>query len=99
MALLHISVPHELAQKEAATRLRNLLTELKDKSSGKITDLQESWSGDQSKFSFNTMGFLVSGTLTVRESDVVLDGNIPFAALPFKWRMESMIRDQVNQLL
>jgi hypothetical protein len=64
-----------------------------------VTDLKESWSGTGGEFSFRAMGFSLSGTLAVTPNDVEMKGNFPFAAVPFKGKIESMIRTRAEQLL
>jgi len=41
----------------------------------------------------------VSGTLTVKTSQVEISGNLPFAAILFKGKIESTIKDRAETLL
>jgi hypothetical protein len=61
--------------------------------------LHEEWDGNMSKFHFSAMGFPVSGTLTVKASQVEISGNLPFAAMLFKGKIESTIKDHAEKLL
>ncbi len=45
------------------------------------------------------MGFSLSGRLDVKPGEVVMKGNYPLAAVPFKGRIEGMIRERAEQLL
>lgn len=99
MAKLNMAVSHRLAQDEAVTRVKTLLGEVKKQFADKITDLHEEWDGNTGKFSFSAMGFSVSGTLTVKSSEVELSGNLPFAASFFKGKIESTIRERAETLL
>ena len=65
MGKIEISIPHQLPQVEALNRIKKLLSEVKVKFADKVSDAQESWSGNLGKFSFSAMGAKVSGFLTV----------------------------------
>lgn len=99
MAKLNMAVSHRLRQDEAITRVRTLLGEVKNEFADRITDLHEEWNGNTGKFSFSAMGFSVSGTLTVKPSEVELSGNLPLAASLFKGKIESAIRERAETLL
>ena len=99
MAKLNMAVPHRLTPDEALRRIKTLLGEVKNQFADKISDLREEWSGNTGKFSFSAMGFSVSGTLTVKPSEVELCGNFPFAAMFFKGKIESTIRERAETLL
>jgi predicted NBD/HSP70 family sugar kinase len=96
---MKIVVPHTLTTEEAMGRIQNLLTEIKRDYGDRVSDLKEQWTGDRGEFSFRAMGFAVSGTLQARPGEVVLEGTYPWAAAPFKGKIESMIRDRATQLL
>src|SRR3712207_7189321 len=51
-----------------------------------FTDLQETWTGNDGRFSVRAMGFNVSGTIAVEPARVALDADLPLAATPFKGR-------------
>lgn len=99
MPKLNITVEHKLPQEEALKRVKGLLGEVKDQFSDKISDLQENWDNNDGEFSFSAMGFSVSGNLIVKQSEVQLSGNLPFAAGFFKGKIEETIRDKATQLL
>jgi len=99
MPNLNISIPHSLSQAEAAQRIRSLLNNLKAEHSDKINDLKEEWVGHTGKFACSVMGFRVSSILAIEPAQVSITGNLPLAAMLFKSRIESMIRDQTAKLL
>jgi len=99
MPSLNMSIPHKLTQQEALQRIRALLPEMKSDFADKIKDLNEEWNGNTGTFSFTAMGFAVSGILTVNESTVDLDGNLPFAASFFKGTIKSVIEQKAKQVL
>lgn len=99
MPKIEMSIRHNLPQDEALRRIRGLLADIKRERGEQISDLQERWSGNKANFSFNVVGFDVSGTLEVGSSEVKLDGNLPFLAGIFKGQIESTIRDRAQSLL
>ena len=99
MPKMSVVVPHELSQDEALGRIQRLLTDLKGQYADRFDELQESWSGYDGQFSLRAMGFTVPGTLSVQPSRVEMRGDLPFAAAPFKGRIEQMVRERAEQLL
>lgn len=99
MPKLKMAVSHSLTQDEAVKRIMNLLDDVKTKFSHKISDLHEEWDGNTGRFNFSAMGFPVSGTLTVNQSQVNISGNLPFAAMLFKGKIESTIKHRAETLL
>ena len=99
MPKIEINIPHELSQAEALTRIQNFLPELKAQHSDRIKDLEEKWNGNTGEFKFKVSGFKVSGTLQVGEDSVLINGELPFAALLFKGQIENSIREKAMELL
>jgi hypothetical protein len=99
MPKLNMAVSHSLTQEEAIKRIMKLLDDTKTKFSHKISDLHEEWDGHTGKFNFSAMGFPVSGTLTVKATQVHISGNLPFAAMLFRGKIESTIKHRAETLL
>lgn len=99
MASLKMNIPHELPKEEAYNRIQTLLRKVKQQFGDKISNLKEEWNGEQGRFHFSVMGFDVSGLLTVKDSQVDLDGKIPFAASFFKGKIKSVISEEANKIL
>lgn len=99
MPKLSVVVPHHLPQEEALGRIQGLLNDLKRQHADRFTDLEERWSGNDGRFSVKAMGFNVSGALSVQPSQVEITGDLPFAATPFKGRIEQAIRERTERLL
>jgi putative polyhydroxyalkanoic acid system protein len=99
MPTIKFSVPHNLSESEATSRLQNVIADLKKKFGDRIQNLQESWSDRRGDFSFEAMGFRVSGSLLIEPSSVEFNGQIPMAALPFKSRIESTAKERLHTLL
>jgi hypothetical protein len=94
-----MTVPHRLTQEEALGRIQRMLGEMKQQYGNQVTDLNETWNGNTGEFSMTAMGMKISGNVAVEPGEVKLNGNIPFAAVPFKGQIEKLIREQATQLL
>jgi hypothetical protein len=99
MPSLKLSFPHQLGQEEAVARLHNLLARVKNKYQDQVSDLKEQWNDNTLTFGFSTYGFKIAGDVIVLPSEVQLDGQIPFAAMMFKGKIETAIRDQLAKEL
>ena len=99
MPSMTITVPHQLSEDEAMRRIQSLLSEVKRDHGDRVSDLKETWSANHGEFSFKAMGFSLSGWIDVKPSEVVMKGNYPLAAMPFRGRIESMVRERAEQLL
>ena len=99
MPVIKISIPHQLGAEEAKKRITKLLGETKAHYGDKISDLEETWMEDRGQFRFKVMGFSVSGNLQVEPSQVQGELNLPFAALPFKSKIESDLAIRAKELL
>jgi hypothetical protein len=99
MPKIHLSVPHVLGQEEAKKRVSNLLAETRAQFGAQISDVTEAWTGWVDNFSFRALGFSFQGKLEVQAAQLIIDIDLPFAALPFKGRVESEIRSRAGQLL
>ena len=95
-----VEVPHNLGQEEAANRVKSLLDHLRDRFEGQIKDMEQYWSEDDvMKFSFKTVGVNIKGEMDIQPNSVVVHGDLPFAAMLFKGRIESSIREELQKCL
>jgi putative polyhydroxyalkanoate system protein len=99
MPKLSITIPHTLGRDHAAQRLNSFMERLKEKHQDQVGNLQEAWEGDTLKFSFTTFGFKISGAGTLSEDEVKMDIDLPFAAMMFKGKIESEIRETLTRIL
>jgi hypothetical protein len=94
-----VTVPHQLGKQEALERIKSILVKAKEQYGDRLTDLQENWNENGGTFSFRAMGFKISGSLKVTDTDVEITGDYPFAALPFKGTIEATLRERAERLL
>ncbi len=99
MPSVKVQVDHTLDRADAKERIKKLFDKLKDDFQDKISEVNETWNENHSDFSFKIMGLLMKGRLSVNDTDVRLDGQIPFTALPFKKLIENTIKQEAVKLL
>ncbi len=99
MPSLKMSVPHQLGAAEAVERIKGLSEKLKTKHDGQFKDLEETWTDNALQVAMTTFGMKFKGLLTVEDDAVQIDGDLPFAAMMFKGRIESEVRDSLEKLL
>jgi hypothetical protein len=92
-------VAHHLTQDEAVKRIKSLFSDVKMRCADQISDLHEEWDGNTGKIEFSARGLRVSGTLTVKTSQVEISGKLPFAAIFLKKKIEAAIEDHMKTLL
>lgn len=95
----NISVSHQLKPDQAVQRLKNVVRDLQTQYTEKISKVEQSWTGNSAKFSFEVLGFPVSGSLQIEPGTAHVAGNIPPAALLFRGKIEGILREKLSELL
>ena len=99
MPKIDLSVVHNLGQEEAKKRISSLIADSRVRFAGRVSNMAESWNGYVDVFSFDAMGFSVNGKLDVQSTQVLIELNLPWAAYPFKARIEQEILTHARELL
>jgi len=99
MPKLSMETPHELGREEATHRLKHGFSFVRSNFHGQLSDVSEQWDGNTLKFGFKAMGMKVSGNVTVEDSRVKLDADLPLAAVMFKGVIEQRLRKELDRLL
>jgi hypothetical protein len=99
MAKLDITIPHSLPKEEALARVQGLLGKLQQEQKDFIKNVSEKWNGNEGEFSFSAKGFDLSGTITVEENNVNINGQLPFALSFFKGMISQVIKEKAGELL
>jgi putative polyhydroxyalkanoate system protein len=94
-----VRVPHNMSQEDARSRLERFAEVLQQKYKDKVSDLNQSWDGDTLNFSFKSYGIQLKGGIAVTDNDLDLNGELPFAAMMFKGKIESEIREQLEKIV
>lgn len=100
MAQRKVKVQHNLTQSAALTCIKGLLPALQQEFGDKIRDLEHGWNDMEGKFSFETMGGKVSGTVTVAATDVTVIVDLPFVVnATFGKKIESELKTRAQAAL
>jgi hypothetical protein len=99
MAQFTLEAAHNLGREEAARRLKEKFHLVRDRYGSQVDNLRESWVDHTFSFEFKTLGMGISGTVQVEDSVVILDVNLPLAAMLFKGTIERQIRHELGGLL
>ena len=99
MPSLKMNIPHQLSQEEALSRIKTLLTKVKQEQQDKITNIKEDWKDDTGNFEFTAMGFDLSGIIKVQDDHINIDAKVPFAVSLFKGKIEELIDKKAKELL
>jgi hypothetical protein len=99
MSKLSLNIPHAQTQEEALSRIKTMLSRLQEEQKGTITDVKENWDGPNGNFSFSAKGFNIAGSIQVKEKEVLLESDLPFAVSLFKGQIASIITEKANALL
>jgi|SRR6218665_331449 len=99
MSDLNINIPHKLSSEEATSRIKKLLTGLREEHKDLIQSASEEWEGGNGKFGFSVKGFDLAGNIRVSEAAVDINAKLPFAVSLFKGAISKVITDKANELL
>ena len=92
-------VGHQLGQETAIERLKTFLDRVRELYKEQVSKLDGDWDANVLKFSLTTYGFTIDSVLTVEENLVTLSGNLPFAAIAFRGKIESSITAELEKAL
>ncbi len=99
MPKISIEVPHALTADVAKSRLEKKAEFLQSRYGDQVKDMTQSWAGNLLAFGFKTMGMRFDGTMGVEDDKIVVNADLPFAAMMFKGKIESEIRSQLEHIL
>jgi hypothetical protein len=95
----HFEVPHSLTAADAKSRLERFVESLQAKFADKVSDLNQSWDGNKLAFGFKTFGIKINGDITALDNQLDVHGEIPFAAMMFKGKIESDVKEQLGRIM
>ena len=100
MARFNVIVDHGSVRDEVVECLRRFSQQVKESAADTVTEIEESW--DQAGnliFAFRALGFKVSGQMVTCEQQVTVAGSLPFAALPFRGKIEQQVAEKIRQAI
>jgi len=81
-------------------RLRQYSRQLQTDFADRVTNFEETWTAEGvADFAFRVMGFNVSGKTAVRDDQVQVDVQLPFAAIPLRGLIEKEIAHRLESAL
>jgi len=99
MPAFHTEVPHSLGKQEATERLKKFIDLVREHYKNQVSQIDGAWNENELNFSLTTFGFKITGDLTVEEERAVLDGQLPFAAVAFRGKIEQGIKAELEKAL
>jgi hypothetical protein len=96
---INMEVPHSPTAEEAKSRLERLAESMQGRFGDQVKDLSHAWADNALAFGFKTLGMRFDGTVGIEENKVVIDGNLPIAAMMFRNKIETEIRQQLERIL
>ena len=99
MPNVNVSVPYQIPQDEALSRIQARIAAIKGQYSSQVSNLTENWNGYSGAFSGSSHGFTVSGNLVVNPSLVTVVVELPLIAFAYKAKIEAGIRNELTKLL
>jgi hypothetical protein len=99
MPRVALTAAHSLGRDEAERRLKDRLGVICASYGSDVSELNEDWSHHTLSVAFKALGMRVSGTIAVRDRDVGLCVDLPFAAVIFKRLIEERIRGELVRTL
>ena len=92
-------VPHSLGKEQATEKLKKFLEHVAERYKDQVSSIDGSWEDNKLNFSLTTFGLTIGGDLTVEEEVATLEGQLPFAAMAFKGKIEQGIRAELEKAL
>jgi len=99
MPAFKVEVPHQLGREEARKRLEGFVARARELYKDQISELNGEWSDDTLNFYMVTYGFKITGVLEVLEELVRLSGQLPFAAVAFRGKIERSFATELERAL
>jgi len=95
MPKISVQIPHSLGAVEAFQRVRPALEKTAKDFQGH--DLQIDSKDTSATFSFKSMAFTIKGTAEASDAEVVVNVDLPFAAMMFKDQAERALAKNVKR--
>jgi hypothetical protein len=95
---MRISVPHHTTRSAARQKVEQRLGGLLSQFGGQAQELHHEWTGDVLKFKGKARGFSVEGSIEVTDAEIVIDGKLPFIAMPFEPRIREAVKREADTM-
>ena len=99
MPSFQVKTPHALGREAAVERLKHFADKVAKHYKDQVSRLESKWDENKLNFSLTVYGFSFGGVITVSDAEAVMEGTMPFAALPFRGRIETGFADEMKKAL
>ncbi len=99
MPAFRTEVPHTYGKEEATEKLTAFIDKVREHYKDQVSAIDGAWKENKLDFSLTTFGFTISGALTVEDKIAVLEGQLPFAAVAFRGKIEQGIKAELEKAL
>ena len=93
-----VSIPHELGKAEARRRIDEGVGRLTAQI-GAVGEIKQAWEGDLMRFSLQAIGQTVTGTIDIREHEVLLEVYLPGIFAMIANKVKGRLRNEGQILL
>lgn len=94
-----VTIPHRLTKDEARRRIEGGFERVTQQMTGRAVSVDQRWDGDRMDFSAAIMGQSITGRMTVRESVVDLDIDLPWLLASMANMFKSRLKRETTLLL
>lgn len=94
-----VTVPHQLSQDEALSRIKSLVADLKSQYGNQVSNVTENWHDNACDFSMKLKMFKLSGSILVDDKSAQIRGSMPPGTGRFEGKAKSLIEERAKKLL
>jgi len=95
---MRIAIPHNTTRSRARAIVEQKLKGFERQYGDQASDVTHEWQGDTLHVSGKAKGFSLKGTLEITETDVVIDGKLPFLAKPFESKIKQTVEREASSM-
>jgi hypothetical protein len=95
MPKVSVTVPHDKQPDEALDIVQPALDKTVRDFQGR--DLEVDWQDTSGTFSFKSMAFTIKGNVAIKTDEVIVDIDLPFAAMMFKDKAEKALKKNISR--
>ncbi len=93
------AVEHQLGAPTAQSRLQDFISQMTTQYTDTIDSMDGTWNDNVLTFELTAMRMKVSGTLTVNNDVIEIQGTMPFALSLMRGRIEKTMEQELRKLL
>ena len=95
---MRIAVEHNTTREDARRKVEQRLGSLLAQFGGHAEDMRHDWIGDTLTFKGKARGMTVEGSVEVTDAAVIIDGKLPFLAMPFESKIREAVKKEADQM-